>query len=226
MEWYDVLFLHWPVPPSELSPRVPDGLKLETFDGSAWLGIVPFRMRNIRPRGVPSVPAISNFPELNIRTYVTDGEVSGVWFFSLDASSWTSVQLARWFYALNYYHATMSVEQEDGRIRYTSRRRNYEQGDFQFDSRYGPTSASTMTTGERERFLTERYFLFSEDAGGSLYRGRIAHPEWELHEAEADILKLEIDGHPSPPDESPASVLYSPEISVQAWFPRSINSVD
>jgi uncharacterized protein YqjF (DUF2071 family) len=222
MEWHDVLFLHWPMPKAQLSAHIPDSLSVETQNGTAWLGIVPFRMSDIHPRWLPSVHYLSNFPELNIRTYVTDGDVSGVWFFSLDASSWLSVQIARWTYSLNYYHAKMSVSKTDDRVDYTSRRSESETGDFQFKGWYEPTNSLGRNKSELEVFLTERYFLFSSDRSDKLYRGRIQHPSWELHEASCKIDTLRIAGHPSPDNEAPHSILYSPHTSVKAWFPVGV----
>ena len=84
--WRRLLFLHWEVDPAVLASRLPAGLHLDLHGGKAWLGVVPFLMCDVRPRGLPAVPGLSNFPELNVRTYVHDKNgVAGVWFFSLDA---------------------------------------------------------------------------------------------------------------------------------------------
>src|SRR5918992_4461493 len=106
MSWRDLLFMHWPVRADFLRPLVPPALKLDTFDGSAWVGVVPFRMTGVRPRFVPPVPGMSAFPELNVRTYVTPAatkEKPGVWFFSLDATNPLAVRAARWTYHLPYF---------------------------------------------------------------------------------------------------------------------------
>jgi hypothetical protein len=221
MKWHDVLFLHWPIPVDQLEPHVPDELALETFDGTGWLGIVPFTMSGIRPRFVPPMPFVSNFPEINIRTYVNDGERSGVWFFSLDASSWLAVQAARITYSLNYFHADMDVTVNDGTVDYYSRRKDSESGTFHFDGEYNPTDNLGEDRTEFEEFLTERYYLFSSDDDGNLYYGAIHHDPWELFHADHRLETMEIRGHPSPPDEPPASVLYSPYQDVRAWLPKS-----
>src|SRR5881394_2042807 len=98
MSWHDLLFAHWPVAASALEPHIPRGLHLDLFEGSAWLGVVPFWMSGVRPRGMPRVHPCSAFSELNVRTYVTDGEKQGVWFFSLDAASRVAVMTARRWY--------------------------------------------------------------------------------------------------------------------------------
>ena len=99
MRWTDLLFAHWPFDPAVLRPLVPAALELDTFDGVAWLGIVPFRMEDVAPRGLPAIPGVSVFPELNVRTYVRHEDLRGVWFLSLDADSWpTVVGARRWFH--------------------------------------------------------------------------------------------------------------------------------
>src|SRR4051812_42045561 len=85
--WHDLLFAHWPVKSSDLRPKVPAAFELDLFDGHAWVGVVPFHMTNVAPRGVPSLPRVSEFPELNVRTYVRVGDRPGIYFFSLDAGS-------------------------------------------------------------------------------------------------------------------------------------------
>jgi len=223
MKWHDVLFLHWPVDVEKLTPYVPDDLTVETYDGTGWLGVVPFTMSGIRPRFVPPLPFVSNFPEINIRTYVSDGEKTGVWFFSLDASSWLAVKAARLTYSLDYYHAEMNVERSAGRVTYSSKRSAREPGMFDFDGHYEPTGQLNEDKGEFEKFLTERYYLYSADERGSIYRGAIEHDPWELYHADYELNHLEIRNHPSPASEPPTSVLYSPYQEVRAWLPRSVN---
>lgn len=65
--WHDLLFAHWPMDPALMRARVPPALELDTFDGAAWLGVVPFRMSGVRLRGLPALAGLSAFPELNVR---------------------------------------------------------------------------------------------------------------------------------------------------------------
>src|SRR5262245_28854026 len=103
MRWHDLLFLHWPVCPATLRPLIPRALEIDTFDGRAWLGVVPFRMSGVRPRYFPALGHSAAFPEINVRTYVQTPGRTGVWFFSLDAASWLAVRVARACYGLPYY---------------------------------------------------------------------------------------------------------------------------
>src|ERR1700687_6083754 len=105
--WRDLLFAHWPVATTSLRPLVPARLRIDTFDGQAWLAVVPFRMSGVRLRGTPAMPWLSAFPELNVRTYVRCGAKPGVWFFSLDAGNPLAVGIARAWFHLPYYRAWM-----------------------------------------------------------------------------------------------------------------------
>src|SRR4028118_886050 len=120
MRWHALLFMHWPVTVDLLRPLIPPALELETFDGSAWLGVVPFRMEDVRPRFLPGVPWLSNFPELNLRTYVTHGGKPGLWFFSLDAHNPVAVRLARATFGLPYFDAKISCEMNEEEVRFKS----------------------------------------------------------------------------------------------------------
>ena len=188
--WSDLLFAHWPIPAEVIAPLLPPGLELETWDGSAWLGVVPFRMEGVRLRGLPPIPGTSSFPELNVRTYVTAAGKPGVWFFSLDATSVPAVLAARATFRLPYYTARMCCDARDDTIAYASRRRNLRQDtpDAEFAARYravGP--AFSPQPGTLEYFLTERYCLYAAGIGGRLLRADITHALWRLRPAEAEI---------------------------------------
>jgi uncharacterized protein len=182
--WHDLLFAHWPLPVAAMRSLVPGQLTLDTFDGRCWVGVVPFRMSGIRGRGFPALPGASRFPELNVRTYVTHGGKSGVYFFSLDAASLPAVWAARGFYHLPYFHAAMSCEERDGTIRYSSRRKT---GLAEFRGNYRPTAPVQLRDkGSLEHWLTERYCLYTVHEG-VVYRGDIHHQPWPLQNAEAKI---------------------------------------
>ncbi len=184
--WHDLLFAHWPVETAMLRRAVPAALPLDLFKGRAWLGIVPFEMSNVAPRGAPALPGVSIFPELNVRTYVTLDGKPGVYFFSLDASSALAVQGARWLAGLPYFTAAMDVGAEDGWIRYRSRRIDSRGAPAEFIARYRGTGAPDPPShGTLEHFLTERYCLYTEERPGRTSRLEIHHPPWPLQRAEA-----------------------------------------
>jgi uncharacterized protein YqjF (DUF2071 family) len=214
MKWHDLAFLHWAVDPERLRALLPPGLELDLFEGRAYLGLVPFRMSAVTPRFFPSVPGLSAFPEMNIRTYVKTPAKPGVWFFSLDATPWVAVQLARRAFALPYYQAEMELRWERGWCCYRNVR-----GPVHFRGRYRPIGEPwTARPGSLEHWLTERYALFSyRDAAtklpmepaiaappGQLFRGDIWHRSWSLQNGEVEIeamdmvswLGLELSGAP------------------------------
>jgi uncharacterized protein YqjF (DUF2071 family) len=186
--WHDLLFAHWPVDPASLRSLVPSQFPIDTFQGEAWVGIVPFRMTNVAPRGVPSLPWMSEFPELNVRTYVRVGDRAGVYFFSLDAGSAVAVHAARLLLNLPYHAATMRVTAVGAQVEYSSQRDNDESA--QLHGTYGPAGAAfSATEGSLEHFLTERYCLYNSGHRGVPYRLEIHHPPWPLQPARAELTR-------------------------------------
>jgi uncharacterized protein YqjF (DUF2071 family) len=181
--WRDLLFAHWPVSPAALRPLLPAGLELDVFAGDAWLGIVPFRISRLAPRGAPGRLALA-FPELNVRTYVVAGGKPGVWFFSLDAASALAVIGARAAYHLPYFWAAMRVANDAGAIVFASHRRHPGAPSAGFVARYWPTGpVSFSTPGSLEHWLTARLCLYAADRAGRLSRVEINHPPWPLQPA-------------------------------------------
>jgi uncharacterized protein len=188
--WEELLFAHWRVPAEELRKHVPAGLEVEEFDGSAWVGVTPFRLTGLRGRGMLPLPYVSEFLELNVRTYVTAQEKPGIWFFSLDASSRVAVELARRTYRLPYFHARMSATRRADWIAYECSR--IDEAGRVFSGRYRPEGAVFHAEpGTLEWFLTERYCLYTTDRG-ALARAEIHHELWPLQQAEAEIELVSI----------------------------------
>jgi uncharacterized protein YqjF (DUF2071 family) len=185
--WHDLLFAHWPVDKELLRAKLPPGIALDLFDGQAWLAVVPFRMTNVAPRGLPALPWVSAFPELNVRTYVTRGGKPGVYFFSLDAGNPLAVATARTLFHLPYFSATMSVDPRDGGIAYDSRRTKASPP-ADLVCRYRPIGAAVAPVqGTLEHFLTERYCLYTVDGDFRARRLEIHHRPWPLQQAEIEI---------------------------------------
>ncbi len=196
--WNDLLFAHWPVPYSALAPLIPDGLQLDTYSGSAWLGVVPFWMDRIRLHGLPAIPGARSFPELNLRTYVRDPKtgMTGVYFLSLDAGNLLAVTFARTLYSLPYYWSEMRIEHRSEREFSFYSRRRFASQPVMFKARYrglGPTrKLAEMRSGSLEYFLTERYSLFTRNREGNTMRASINHIPWHLEEAEAEIERNDL----------------------------------
>lgn len=182
--WHDLLFAHWPVEFAALRALVPAQLPLDALDGQCWVGVVPFHMSGIHARGLPPLPGLSRFPELNVRTYVTLDGKPGVYFFSLDAASLLAVWGARAFYRLPYFHARMSAQPDGDGIRYDSRRR---QAQAEFRGHYHPRGDVRLRNrGSLEHWLSERYCLYTVHAS-RVFRAEIHHQPWPLQDAEAEI---------------------------------------
>jgi len=220
MSWQDLLFAHWPIDPTRMRERVPPQLTVETFEGVAWVGVVPFLMSNTRPRFSPV--ALASFPELNVRTYVSYGGKSGIYFFSLDAANALLVWGARTFARLPYYNAAMHAGvDEHGWTRFASTRVDSDESPARFAARYRPTGpAAPPKPNSLEHFLTERYCLYTLARGGEVLRCEVHHGPWPLQPAEAEV---ELDTMLEPihllrPD-TPPRLHFARSCDARVWWP-------
>ena len=199
--WESLLFTHWRLSAEELRAFVSEELPLDTFDGSAWLGVTPFRLSGLRIRGLPPVPHFSSFLELNVRTYVKLDGKAGIYFFSLDAESALAVEAARRLYRLPYFRARMTAQDSGQEIDFTSERTEDRRATFRVHYRWGGAAAAPEP-GSLEHFLAERYCLFTLHEG-RVHWAEIHHPPWPLQQAEVEILDntmpppgIELSGEP------------------------------
>lgn len=218
MSWHDLLFAHWQYEPALVSQYLPEGVTLDTFEGKAWVAVVPFRMSDVAPRFVPAIGWMSAFPELNVRTYVQIDEKPGVWFFSLDATNPIAVRGARTFFHLKYMDADMSIELKDGWYHYSSVRTHRGEPKANFKGKYQPVGEPFFAkAGTLEHWLTARYCLYTCNPQGGLLRGEIDHPPWTLQQARWEVqensmlepLSLATDDNPH--------LLFSKDIAVRGW---------
>ena len=217
MTWHDLLFMHFRVPADPLAALLPSGLELDRYDGEAWIGVVPFRMSDVAPRGVPAIPWLSAFPELNVRTYVVAEDKPGVWFFSLDATNPIAVRVARTVFHLNYLDARIQQHWQQGWYAYHSQRTHRGAAPAELKLRYrGDGQPFRAQPGTLAYWLTARYCLYAASRHGQVYRGEIDHPPWDLEEATAEVnintmlssLGLEA---------TEPHLLFAKEIRVVAW---------
>jgi uncharacterized protein YqjF (DUF2071 family) len=183
--WSDLLFMHLPLAPEVLRPLIPSQIELDTFDGQAWVGIVPFRVSHASLRGLPPPPLLSHFPEINVRTYVTLRGIPGVYFFSLDAGSPLAVQIARTVFHLPYFSAQMHMEQQQETIHFQSQRNRIPKGTKgsppAYEGLYHPNGPVFFAPrGTLEYWLTERYCLYTVTEKKWVYRVDIQHGPWPL----------------------------------------------
>ncbi len=220
MTWSELLFAHWPVEPDAVARLLPNGLKLDTRDGKAWVGVVPFLMSDVAPRCFPPIPKLSRFLELNVRTYVTYDGRPGVWFFSLDAESPIAVRAARATFNLPYMDATMSLaKDESGAIAYRSERTHHGEPSAAFDASYqGIGKPFQAAPDSLEYWLTARYCLYSADRQGRLYRGEIDHQPWTLSAATWNLRRNTMgDPHGFQFSDEPYLLTAQP-VAVRAWM--------
>ncbi len=218
-QWRRLLFLHWRFAPAVIQQTLPPGLDVDVYDGSAWVGIVPFAMRCVRPSGLPGVSGVPSFLELNLRTYVRDTEGRpGVWFYSLDANQPLAVWVARRFFYLPYHHAVMRLEIFGRKVRYESRRLGQSRR-FVYEYSLPANSAiGEASFGSLDFFLIERYRLFAWNKK-RLNTGRVYHPPYQLRSAVVESFDprlFALEGL-AVPDRSPDHVVYANRLDVTIY---------
>jgi uncharacterized protein len=225
--WNDFLFLHWAVDPAVVRAVVPEPLTLDLRDGACWVGVIPFHMTDVRPRGTLNVPGVSNFPELNVRTYVIADGKPGVYFLSLDAHNRLAVETARLTYDLPYFAAEMAWKRRGQTLNYHSKRFDRRGPAAEFRCAYTPKGAYRYAEpGSLEQWLSERYCLHTVSASGAVYTTEVHHLPWPLREAEVTLdVNTMGEGHGIALPGSP-HVMYSPGVDVVVWTPRRVTGAD
>jgi len=224
--WSALLFAHWKMAAQTVQATLPPGLFVDTFEGEAYVGIVPFIMERVRPAWLPPLPWMSWFLELNVRTYVHDAAGQpGVWFYSLDCNQPVAVAIARRFFHLPYFHARMSAKRRDGAIQYHCQRRGESGESWHYEWRPG-AHASPAEPGTLEFFLIERYVLFSSDRERRLHEGRVHHAPYRIHTptvsqlsaGPAHLAGFDLEG-------DPASLLGAESVDVSIFPLKTIETV-
>lgn len=186
-KWRNFLFMHWPVNPELVSNLIPSPLRLDTFQGYAWLGYIAFLMDGIYPRALPKLPLTRRFPEINVRTYVQYDGKPGIFFLSIDVKNWASLKIARHWYHLPYHSSNVSIEHKGTTFSFQSIR-NENNRHISFKALYKPISdVFSPEEGTLDHWLTERYCLYSRDKTSNIYCGEIHHLPWPLQKAEFEI---------------------------------------
>jgi hypothetical protein len=229
--WNDLLFAHWPVPASSLAALIPEGLQVDTFQDTAWLGVMPFWMDKVKVHGLPPILGARSFPDLSLRTYVREKRTGtpGVCCLSLDSSNLLAVAAGRAIYRLPYHWAEMRLEQRTEREFSFYSRRRLAGRPVVFKARYrglGPSrKLAESRLGTLDYFLTERYCLFSSNRAGQIIRANLHHASWPLEEAEAEIEQNDLAAVLGIrlPDEKPV-LHYSRQLAVYIWPAELVRS--
>jgi uncharacterized protein YqjF (DUF2071 family) len=219
--WHDLLFAHWPVRAAHVHKFVPRELEIDQHDGTSWVGLVPFRMRDVMVRGLPALPWISAFPELNVRLYVRYRDRPGVWFLSLDATNPLAVWAARRFFHLPYRRASMQLTAVGEGVEYRSRHER-----AVFEGAYRPVSGAFATSpGTLEHWLTERYCFFAQSSAGQLWTCDVHHAPWPLQRAEAEIrVNTLLSDHGLPVPDCAPLLHFARRLDVVAWRPERLSA--
>jgi uncharacterized protein YqjF (DUF2071 family) len=226
--WSDLLFIHWRLPADDVAALLPPELTLDTWEGDAWVGLVPFHMTGVRPAWCPFGLA---FLETNVRTYVHyRGRDPGVWFFSLEAANRLAVIVARRRWQLNYHFARMTIDRQFNQVRYASRRLwpGTQGATAEIDVSIGPLlgsdqpsrilAAGMAAPGSLEHFLIERYLLYAQANGRRLRRGQVHHAPYAIRSAQllqCDESLLAANGIERP--DAPAHLAFCDGVNVEIF---------
>ncbi|MCA9042311.1 MAG: DUF2071 domain-containing protein [Planctomycetaceae bacterium] len=228
--WRDLFFLHWSVPKEILRAAIPSPLELDLYDDHAWLGIVPFKMREVHPAWFPAIPGISNFLETNVRTYVYYKGEPGVWFFSLDANATLATLVARLRWNLNYCCGRLTLAEQEDKFHFTGRRmwpkhiEKLPHYDIRTALAPGIKEYRTASPGSFEHFLVERYLLFTRTKSGKQLRGQVHHSPYTYTEVQEARYIGNLEGQIGLENLSliPNHALYSPGVSVEMFSLREV----
>ena len=222
-EWLNLAAIHWRIEPAEIRRQLPPGLEPDVFDGSGWVGLIPFQMARIAAPFTPPIPYFGSFPETNIRTYVTGPAGPGIWFHSLDISRLIPVLVARTTYRLPYIWAKMSITSGRDHIEYRARRR--------WPGPRGTRSVAALDIGEPisqpsqlEHFLSSRWGLYTR-LGRHMSFAKVEHEPWPLRRATLTRLQDDLLGAAGyAAGGQPDHVMYSPGVHVRIERPRFVDS--
>lgn len=214
--WLKLAFIHWEIDPEFLRKLLPPPLELDLFVEKAWIAVVPFDMKGVTFRGVPAISRLSDFPEINVRTYVRYKGKPGVWFFSLDVPSRLAVWAARTFFHLPYRQADVEISKHGEAIHYRHRLAGES-----FAAEYRPVSPAPAEPGSFDFWATERYCLYCTNHRGDLFRTEVQHRKWPLEQASIHIRENHLlDAYPTGPRHP--SVLFCRRLEVVAYPPKKI----
>jgi len=225
--WYDLAYIHFRYSVEEVAKVLPAGLEVDVCDGSAWVGLIPFSMRGIGVPGLPAVPYLGSFAEINVRTYVRHNGVPGVWFCSLDINRLLPTIVARTTYTLPYCFGRASNKRVGDEL-HTKVERRWPRGDRAANTNIRlRIGEQIVAPSPLEIFLSARWGLYTTTRGGSLRYAPISHEPWKLHRAELvslDDSLIEAAGFAKPTlsNNGEPEVMFSPGLPVRVGLPRRV----
>lgn len=222
----ELLFLSWPVEPATIAGRIPSGLTLDTFEGQAWITLIPFRMERMRTRGLPPIPPFSRYAEVDCLTYARRGPVPGVWFFRIDADTLVGATLGRLLFGLPYNNSRVSLEREGEWREFSSAGRADGSGarpELQVKYRpHGP--AHTAAPGTLAQFIVERFVMYSQSGRGTLLEGREARPPRSIQECEVSVVRNTLpEAAHIPGPQGKLAAWYCASSDIRTWLPAPVD---
>ncbi|MGJ8685730.1 MAG: YqjF family protein [Nonlabens sp.] len=212
-EWNRAIFMHWQVELEDLKEFVPQDLEIDLFDGKPWISVVAFTMEKIRPRNLPAFAPISNFHEINIRTYVKYNGKTGVYFLSMEGGKKWSCRIAKSLSQLPYRYSKIRHSNNH----YTSKNAAFND---ELDIKY--SIGKTITDKSKlDKWLTERYALF-QDTETTINEFEIHHQEWPMNEIEIDELNINYPRFHNLIGNNPHRAAYSDGVQVLAWGKKKL----
>lgn len=213
-EWNNALFLHWEIPHDVLRNSVPLKLNLDNFNGHHYVSLVAFTMQKIKPRNLPAINYISDFDEINLRTYVDNNGKKGVYFLNIEAGKMLSAIIAKTLSGLPYEKA--AIQRTGNNYKSTNKKKFYDL-DIEFES-----GQELYNKTDLDKWLTERYCLYL-DIGNKLFRYDIHHKEWILKTLKINRLEVAYKiGDTNLSDQKPTLTHYSDGVKVIAWRRKKI----
>lgn len=207
-EWNNAIFLHWQVDLAELQKFVPEELEIDLFEGKPWVSVVAFTMEKIRPKNLPSFPPISNFDEINIRTYIKSNHKTGVYFLSIEGGTSLSCKIAKRMSGLPYRYSEIKRSNNE----YKSRNSEFKD-ELHMEFTIGK---EIKVKTELDTWLTERYALF-QDTEKSINEFEIHHLEWSVNELELKTLVFNYPRFDKLLKNKLDKIQYSSGVKVIAW---------
>lgn len=209
-EWNKAIFLHWEIEKEIVEKWIPSGVKIDTYNGKAWISLVAFTMENIRPRLLPAFSPISNFHEINLRTYVIKENKPGVYFLNIEAQKWFSAYISRKISGLPYQKSDITHDIKEKKLFAHFKKKGF---NLEIDYKIGNLIADKNAL---DVFLSERYCLYL-DLNNEIIRYEIHHLPWQINELTCTKLKTNYFIEDIDLNRKPDLIRYSEGIQVLAW---------
>ncbi|REG99532.1 YqjF family protein [Flavobacterium aquicola] len=216
-QWHDSIFLHWSIPAEKIEELLPPELKLDKFEGRAWVSLVAFEVQKMRVHYLPTFPYISDYKEINVRTYVTHKGIRGTYLLSIETDKLIEVFLTKAFIGLPYIKSDIKTyTKSDVPKKDTNFLSINDDNEYFLDMSFQPNGLSMKKKSELDCWLTERHCLFTYQ-NNTLYRHDIHHKEWDFEEIDISIWDLDYDFKNLSLNINPDKIHFAKKTEVLLW---------